>query len=286
MNIRTLYFYASTAFLLLLYGCGGDTPPEKTVGSITFVITEENTPETLSGVSVQLFSDDDPSVTPADRTDNSGRCTFSNIPVGTYRLNLSKPGYESKEGLSQRINGGDNPNKEISLRRVTTELTVSPSVLDFGDNESVIQKSFGLTNPNYMDLSWAVVDADVPWIVSVCDMNGNRKGTLKYNQEIAISVTIDRKQLSGGDNESTIVILSDFGRAELKIKAKSVQGRDSLRWRTRIYDERVRIQYISCFVRCHFWLHENYSSQKCRQGIQCLCYWAQTGNNLLCPRIC
>ena len=225
MNIRTLYFYASTAFLLLLYGCGGDTPPEKTVGSITFVITEENTPETLSGVSVQLFSDDDPSVTPADRTDNSGRCTFSNIPVGTYRLNLSKPGYESKEGLSQRINGGDNPNKEISLRRVTTELTVSPSVLDFGDNESVIQKSFGLTNPNYMDLSWAVVDADVPWIVSVCDMNGNRKGTLKYNQEIAISVTIDRKQLSGGDNESTIVILSDFGRAELKIKAKSVDKR-------------------------------------------------------------
>lgn len=219
MKTRVLSFILLIATVSTICGCGGVTPPEKTVGSITFVITEENTPETLSGVSVQLFSDDDTSVTPADRTDNSGRCTFSNIPVGSYHMNLSKPGYESKEGLSLRINGGDNPSKELSLRRITTELTVAPSVLDFGDNESVVQKAFSLVNPNYVDLTWAVLDTDVSWIVSVCDKDGKKNGTIKYNQEVAMSVTIDRDKLTSGNNESTIVILSDYGRAELKVKA-------------------------------------------------------------------
>ena len=219
MSSRSFSFLLFAVFIAVLYGCGGDTPPEKSVGSITFVITEENSPQTLSGVSVQLFSDDDPSVTPSDRTDNSGRCTFYNVPVGTYHMNLSKPGYESKEGLSLRINGGDNPNKELSLKRITTELTVNPSTLDFGDNASVVQKAFSLVNPNYADLTWAVLDTDVSWIVSVCDKDGKKNGTIKYNQEVAMSVTIDRDKLTSGNNESTIVILSDYGRAELKVKA-------------------------------------------------------------------
>ncbi len=210
---------------MIFSGCEGDLPPEKTVGNITFVITEENTPQTLSGVSIQLFSDDDPSVTPTDRTDASGRCTFSNIPTGSYHLNLSKPGYESKDGLTLRVNGGDNPYKEISLKRATTTLTVAPEVLDFGDNESVVQKAFSLVNPNYEDLTWAVLDTDVPWIVSVCDKDGKKSGTIKYNQEVAMSVTIDRDALTSGNNESTIVILSDYGRAELHVTAVGADRR-------------------------------------------------------------
>lgn len=219
MKVRVFPIFVSVVLTALLYSCGEDTPPEKTDGRITIVITEENTLETLSGVSVQLFSDDDSSVTPADRTDNSGRCTFSNIPIGSYHMNLSKPGYDSKEGLALRINGGDNPNKELSLKRITTELTVNPSTLDFGDNASVVQKAFSLVNPNYADLTWAVLDTDVSWIVSVCDKDGKKNGTIKYNQEVAMSVTIDRDKLTSGNNESTIVILSDYGRAELKVKA-------------------------------------------------------------------
>jgi len=219
MKIRVVSLFALVVFSTVLFSCGEDTPPEKTVGSITIVVTEDNTNETLSGVSIQLFSNDDPSVTPADRTDNSGRCTFSNIPIGSYLMNLSKPGYDSKEGLALRINGGDNPNKELSLKRITTELTVNPSTLDFGDNASVVQKAFSLVNPNYADLTWAVLDTDVSWIVSVCDKDGKKNGTIKYNQEVAMSVTIDRDKLTSGNNESTIVILSDYGRAELKVKA-------------------------------------------------------------------
>lgn len=219
MKARVISFFVLAALTTALYSCGEDTPPEKTAGSITIVVTEDNTNETLSGVSIQLFSDDDTSVTPADRTDNSGRCTFYNIPIGSYHMNLSKPGYESKEGLTLRINGGDNPNKELSLKRITTELTVNPSTLDFGDNASVVQKAFSLVNPNYADLTWAVLDTDVAWIVSVCDKDGKKNGTIKYNQEVAMSVTIDRYKLTSGNNESTIVILSDYGRAELKVKA-------------------------------------------------------------------
>ncbi len=217
-----LAFVIST---MIFSSCEGDLPPEKTVGNITFVITEENTPQTLSGVSIQLFSDDDPSVTPTDRTDASGRCTFSNIPTGSYHLNLSKPGYDSKDGLTLRVNGGDNPYKEISLKRATTTLTVAPEVLDFGDNESVVQKAFSLVNPNYEDLTWAVLDTDVPWIVSVCDKDGKKSGTIKYNQEVAMSVTIDRDALTSGNNESTIVILSDYGRAELHVTAVGADRR-------------------------------------------------------------
>lgn len=224
MKIRIL-FVVLAVFSLAFVSCEGDIPPVKTTGNITFVITEENTPQTLSGVSIQLFSDEDPSVTPTDRTDNSGRCTFSNIPVGTYKMNLSKPGYESKEGLTLKINGGDNPYKEISLKRATTVLTVAPDVLDFGDNEYVIQKAFSLVNPNYRDLTWAVLDTDVDWIVSVCDKDGKKSGTIKYNQEVAMSVTIDRNALTSGNNESTIIILSDYGRAELHVTAVGADRR-------------------------------------------------------------
>lgn len=228
-----LAFVIST---MIFYSCEGDLPPEKTVGNITFVITEENTPQTLSGVSIQLFSDDDPSVTPTDRTDASGRCTFSNIPTGSYHLNLSKPGYESKEGLTLRVNGGDNPYKEISLKRATTTLTVAPDLLDFGDNESVVQKAFSLVNPNYEDLTWAVLDTDVPWIVSVCDKDGKKSGTIKYNQEVAMSVTIDRDALASGNNESTIVILSDYGRAELHVTAVGADRRFPITEITEVID--------------------------------------------------
>lgn len=219
MKSRVGSFLLIAAIASFVFSCGEDTSPEKTVGSITFVVTEENTPETLSGVSIQLFSDDDPSVTPTDRTDNSGRCTFSNIPLGSYHMSLSKPGYESKEGLTVRIKGGDNPNKEIALKKTATELTVSPTTLDFGDNASVVQKAFSLVNPNYVDLEWSVQDTNVKWLVSVCDKNGKSYGTIEYNEEVAMSVTIDRSKLTVGNNESTIVILSDYGRAELKVKA-------------------------------------------------------------------
>ena len=221
---------------MIFSGCEGDLPPEKTAGNITFIITEENTPQTLSGVSIQLFSDDDPSVTPSDRTDASGRCTFSNTPIGSYHLNLSKPGYESKEGLTLRINGGDNPYKEISLKRATTTLTVAPNVLDFGENESVVQKAFTLVNPNYKDLTWAVLDTDVPWIVSVCDKDGKKSGTIEYDQEVAMAVTIDRNKLLGGNNESTIVILSDYGRAELHVTAVGADRRFPITEITEVID--------------------------------------------------
>ena len=224
--MKTKALFAVLAiFSLVFASCDGDIPPGKSVGNITFIITEENTPQTLSGVSIQLFSDKDPSVTPTDRTDNSGRCTFSNIPIGTYKVHISKPGYESKEGLTLKINGGDNSYKEISLKRTTTTLTIAPDVLDFGDKESVVQKAFSLVNPNYADLTWAVLDTDVPWILSVCDKDGKKNGTIKYNQEVAMSVTIDRDALASGNNESTVVILSDNGRAELHVTAVGADRR-------------------------------------------------------------
>lgn len=225
MKTRVFLLLAFTMLTLAFTGCEDDVPPANNVGSITFIITEENTPETLSKVTIELYSNSDPSVTQTDRTDNSGRCTFSNIPVGTYQVNIRKSGYESKSNLTLRINGGNNPYKEISLKRATNVLTVAPDVLDFGENASVVQKAFTLVNPNYQDLTWAVLDTDVPWIVSVCDKDGKKNGTIKYNQEVAMSVTIDRSKLDKGNNESTIVILSDYGRAELVVKAVGADRR-------------------------------------------------------------
>lgn len=225
MKTRISLFVLIFSIVSSVCGCGDVVAPEKTTGSITFVITEENTPQTLSEVAIQLFFDEDKSITQSDRTDKSGRCTFSDIPVGTYSVNLSKPGYESKEGLALRITGKDNPNKEIGLKRITTELTVQPKILDFGADESVRQKAFSIVNPNYVDLTWAALETDVPWIVSVCDKDGKKNGIIKYNQEVAMSVTIDRNKLAIGDNESTIVILSDYGRAELTIKAVGADTR-------------------------------------------------------------
>lgn len=214
--------------ILLLCGCMEDLPPESTTGNITFVITEENTPQTLEGVYVRIVSDDDSSVVYSDRSDDVGRCTFSNMPIGSYKVNLSKPGYETKSDLPVRINGGDNPNRELSLKRVTTLLSVEPSMLDFGQSVSVVQKVFSLVNPNYQNLQWTVLSPEVPWIVSVCDKDGKSSGTLSYNSEVAMCLTIDRDKLSGGNNEAVVVILSDCGRSELKVKAIGADRRTAV----------------------------------------------------------
>lgn len=219
MKTRFFFPIVLTVLATVICGCEEDTPPESKVGNITYVITEEHTTEPLVGVSIQMISDDDPSIAPANRTDNSGCCTFSDVPVGTYQVTLSKPGYESKENLPLRIKGGDNPSKEITLKRVPTVLTVSPETLDFGDSESDIQKSFSIVNPNYEDLTWAVLDSDVAWIVSVLDMKDKKSGTIKYKEEVSLSVTINRGELASGENKSTIVILSDYGRAEVTVLA-------------------------------------------------------------------
>ena len=67
---------------------------------------------------------------------------------------------------------------------------------------------------------------ELPFVaITVCDKDGKKSGTIKYNQEVAMSVTIDRNALTSGNNESTIVILSDYGRAELHVTAVGADRR-------------------------------------------------------------
>lgn len=215
--MKTKLFPLLLSFIVV-WGCTNNGAPEEKTGNVSFIITEDNTSERLSGVSIALSSSEEDGTVFNKKTDNLGSATFQNIPLGSYMVSINKPSYETKDNLSLQIHAGDNPIQQIGLKRITTILVVEPSVLDFGDDESVVQ-AFSIANPNYTDLEWSIVDSDVAWIVSVLDKDGNKSGLLKYGQEIALSVTIDRSQLPIGNNESTIVILSDNGRSVLTVKA-------------------------------------------------------------------
>lgn len=91
------------------------------------------------------------------------------------------------------------------------------SVLDFGSNESVNSKSFMICNVGSESHACSL-SYNCNWIASVTPFDN----LIASGQMLSIIVTIDRIQLASDENTTIIIITSDNGVYELKIRATMV----------------------------------------------------------------
>jgi hypothetical protein len=194
----------------LMFGCTKDA--EVTTGHIVGTVSDKTTNELVPTVNVSLSPGGKSGVTGSD-----GSYSFFDLTPGDYTVSISKEGYKPFS-KSITVVAGKNADGHILIERIPAIVTVDREAIDFGENECVNTLSFCIVNRSYEDLIW-YIEQNCPWIKEVKPVSG----TLKFSKTEAITVVIDREKLTGGDNETVIVVMSSNGRSELTVKAKGVE---------------------------------------------------------------
>lgn len=86
------------------------------VGSLTGVVIEQNTLKPIANASIQLTGG------PATRTDSAGRFLVTQIPVGSYTLNVTSVGYKTYQLFNLIITSGNETTLNIELETQSQEL--------------------------------------------------------------------------------------------------------------------------------------------------------------------
>ncbi len=197
--------------ILFATSCSEAISEQVSTGSISGIVADKTTGEPVSTVSLALSPGGKKTVTGSD-----GTFLFSDMEAGAYTVDLQKEGYKL-ESYSIVVFEGKNSELHLLIERIPAIVTADREVLDFGENESVTQLSFGIVNSGYVDLTWHSV-YDCEWIKETSPKK-NAEQVLKYGKTATIVVTIDRTKLPYGNNETNIIIYSDNGRSQVKITA-------------------------------------------------------------------
>ena len=167
--------------------------------TVTAIGGDQGARTLVSGMDGEQYFD----LAPGDYPVPAGKDEF--FPADPVRVHLSDP--------EQRLT--------IVLNRRPAYITCEPDVLDFGNQESINDRTFKILNKSWEDLEWAVAEIHCPWIVSVSPSNG----ILKRDETASIKVVIDRDGLKPGEDQTyvSVVSLNGKGSSEVLIKAT---GRD------------------------------------------------------------
>jgi hypothetical protein len=195
---------------VVLFGCA--KTEKATTGNIIGTVSDKTTGDLVPVVNVSLSPSGKSGVTGSD-----GSYSFLDLEEGVYTVSINKEGYKPAT-KSITVVAGQNADGHIVIERIPAIVTVDRDVLDFGENASVNTLSFSIVNSSYEDLIW-YIEQNCPWIKEVKPTGG----TLKFSKTEPVTVIIDREKLSGGDNETVIVVKSSNGRSELTVKAVGVE---------------------------------------------------------------
>lgn len=203
--------------VILLFSCKKEEP--QVFGSVYGIVTDMATGETVNNAGVELLSIGLKAVTGSD-----GKFEFPKVEEGTYQLLVTKAGYKeyTTNDIVVKANGDDKP-VNIQLEKLPPALQVvndsgaEIDMIDFGDIEGDIMRSFNIFNNSEDALEWEIVYVH-EWI----DFFSKEAGVLKAGATQTIVVTIDRSKLQIGENTTVAHIVSDNGSKQLTIKATSV----------------------------------------------------------------
>ena len=127
------------------------------------------------------------------------------VSVSVDRANL---GTGTFTGTITVTSNGGTKTISVSASKEVPDLSVTPTALDFGSNES--SKTFNISNIGNGTLTWNVSD-DKDWI-SVSPAAGST--TSGSNQ---ITVSVDRTNLSGGTFSGTVTVTSNGGTKTISV---------------------------------------------------------------------
>lgn len=200
----------------LLFSACTSSLPESGSGNIVGIVADKTTGEPIAKVNVILEDSGASTVTGTD-----GNFSFQNLQAGNYTLLLRKEGYKDVRHTVS-VSGSQATESHLLIERIPGLLTLDRDELDFGENYSNNTLSFSMVNKNYEDLDWTIVH-NCSWIVEI---NPSQSVTpLRYGKTQTVVVIIDRDKLLPGNNETTIVVRTTEGGANLMVKAFGQQRR-------------------------------------------------------------
>lgn len=208
------------SLLLLCLGCSGNVEEKIKYGEIFGVVYDKNVGDPIPVAQVQLSPGGKSTVTGSD-----GSFSFKSIEEGKYSVSVTKKGYNDGNNNVDVVSG-EKVECNLLMERIPAYVTSDKTELDFGDNATLTTLSFNIVNSSYESLSWHI-DYDKSSSSFIAEVSPE-SGTTQYGKTAVIVVKINRDKLKTGENESTIVVVSDNGdgSSEVKIKAIGQEIRD------------------------------------------------------------
>ncbi|MBD5396762.1 DUF1566 domain-containing protein [bacterium] len=207
-SIIAIFFCLSTA---LWFGCKEVEWP----GSIHGSITDKATGEPIKTAGVELIPLGLKTITGSE-----GQYEFKEIDPGTYKLHITKTGYEELVSNEIVVNSSKATQSDVQIEKLPPALKIldgagkEVDTLNFGEAESDEARSFNIFNDGSESLQWQITKT-AKWIESF----SIESGKLEASGTQAIVVTIDRNQLDEKQNATTIQITSNNGSKELLVLA-------------------------------------------------------------------
>lgn len=209
-------FAALSLICCLFFGCAPEDETEK-LGTIYGTVTDFASGEPISNVNVRLNPKGETTLTGMD-----GTFEFVDLPSGSYSLSLSKNGYvDLDDDYVIKIENGNSVQRAIQLQKLQYSLQIvdndgnTVSVLDFGIEADMTQKTFNIFNNGNMAMDYTITKT-ANWIEEVAPSTGR----INMGDAQAVSVRINRGLLADGGNSSSLVVTAtNLGGVEVVVKA-------------------------------------------------------------------
>ena len=193
------------------------TPEEEKLGTIYGTVTDFSSGEPISNANVRLNPRGETTLTGSD-----GSFQFNDLPTGSYSLSLSKNGYvDLDDDYVIKIENGNNVQRAIQLQKLHYSLQIVDNdnhpitMLDFGADAGVNQKTFNISNNGNIALDFSIIKT-ANWIDTIVPVTG----TVGINDIKPVYVIINRGLLEEGVNNSNLLITTpNTGGIELVVKA-------------------------------------------------------------------
>lgn len=214
MKHCTLNYFVLSFLYIIFYSCTPVVEMEETKGNLFGIVADKTTGAPVPVVSLTIEPGGKSTITGTD-----GSFAFNDLDEGKYTISFTKDGYKDGESVVTVAAGLDSE-AHLLIERVPAVITVDREILDFGDVNGTSTMSFKIVNSGYETLMWSVsYDKACKWIKSVTTGQDENSGKLESGKTETLVVIIDREELAAGSNESTIIVTSNNGSSEIKIKA-------------------------------------------------------------------
>ena len=200
--------------ILNFNSCKPDSIEE--LGSIYGVVTDKATGEPVKNANVQLRPSGETTLTGTD-----GRYEFVDLKNGEYSITVSKTEYtDLVDDYVIVIDGDKAMRRDVQIEKIPALLKILDSngneieVLDFGSMQDDNTRMFSIFNNSMMSLEYELYKT-ASWIIKL----SSEKGVMSPGETKPIVITIDRTELSMGDNVTTLTVITNNGGKQLTLKA-------------------------------------------------------------------
>ena len=190
--------------------------PIEELGSIYGVVTDKATGEPVKNANVQLRPSGETTLTGTD-----GRYEFVDLKNGEYSITVSKTEYtDLVDDYVIVIDGDKAMRRDVQIEKIPALLKILDSngneieVLDFGSMQDDNTRMFSIFNNSTMSLEYELYKT-ASWIIKL----SSEKGVMSPGETKPIVITIDRTELSMGDNVTTLTVITNNGGKQLTLKA-------------------------------------------------------------------